>query len=94
MSKSKKKKQAPNPETSVLDWYEKAGRQGYLDQKKKEKDPGNRLDQAELDKLKNFKKNLETQQTETKKAVAAKAKEAENNTHWFDLAEKQGYLDH
>ena len=103
MAKSKKRKQVTTPqnsETSVLHWYEQAGRSGYLDQKpnkKEAKEIGNPFDSADLDRLSSFKKQLEDQQAQEKKEKAAqvrqRAKEEEKNTHWFELAEKQGYLD-
>jgi len=102
MSKSKKAKQqaAAQPETSVLDWYEHAGRHGYLDQnpkKKETKEAPNRLDQEELHKLAAFKKDLMARQADEKQEAAHKAKQKEKETfndNWFEAAEKQGYLDH
>lgn len=93
-----RKKQKQSPTSGRPDWYQQADQQGLLEQEKKAKKAmGNPLDSHDLDQLKNYKKNLEKNaeaQKQNQKAQAmAQAKEAENNTHWFDLAEKNGYLD-
>ena len=104
LKKMKKKSEASqkSERSSTIDWYEQAGRQGYLNQetknKKEKQETGNRIDSDSLSQLAAFKKNLETQKEEeqqvARKEAKKRAEEKEKNTHWFELAEKQGFLDY
>jgi hypothetical protein len=95
-----KKKKPQHQSKALPQWYEEAGRQGFLEEKPAKKPSAaesvNRLDEGAMGQLAAFKRNLEEQTAKNKQAAAtaakAKAKEAEKNTHWFELAEKQGYL--